>query len=504
MKILRSKFFCGAALAVATLSMASCSKELQDINKNPNNLENADPASLMANVIVGETFNSASSAWSLGNSYSQYVTNSNSYYNSSTRYLAEGNDTYWADLYYSARDAQRLYNASTNPVVKGVALTLRSWAFAQLTELWGDIPFKNAIKGDSAIFTASYDDQETVYLDGTSGIIPSLKRADSLFALASSNDAASTDFTSGDVLYSGKLNNWRAFANALRLRYLMRISSKFNVASQIQDIVKANQLMSSTDQDAILTLPTTTPYNFPSKTARSGDFTILFMNDLLYNQYKNSDDEGRIKAYFTANTTNNKASTFDFSYYGGMPIVIDATSDQINNASLFSENFSSYSNYAGGATTNTKVLGAKYMTYAEQEFILAEAALKGYISGSASTYYVNGLQAGYDELGIDGGSDFANNAKVTLSTNPTTALSQIIGEKWVENINNGYEGWIEYRRTGFPVFSNGGAASLNSQKIPYRFQYPDNERTINAVNYQVQMAKMGGTDDTNIKGWWDK
>jgi hypothetical protein len=185
-------------------------------------------------------------------------------------------------------------------------------------------------------------------------------------------------------------------------------------------------------------------------------------------------------------------------------MVTDATTAQASAASLFNANFnSSYSSYAGGATSNSNVIKAKVISYSEQEFILAEAALKGLISGTASTYYNSGVLGAYTELGLSGGSNYLANANVTLSSNTATALNQIITQKWLNNLGNSFEGWVEYRRTGYPTFSTGGSANLDNGKIPYRFLHPDDERTINSTNYNTAVQLMGGTDDTNYKGWWD-
>ena len=72
------------------------------------------------------------------------------------------------------------------------------------------------------------------------------------------------------------------------------------------------------------------------------------------------------------------------------------------------------------------------------------------------------------------------------------------------NINNGFEGWIEYRRTGFPALNAGGSVNLNNGVIPSRFLYPTSEKNINAKNYNAEIQLMGGTEITTYKAWWEK
>lgn len=170
-------------LAVTGLLFASCSKELQRTNNNPNSLEKPDATTLLSNTIVSEFYTNANLVWTLGNGYNQYMTFSSSYYNQPTRYSPITNEPYWIPMYEAARDANTLYQlgqTQSNPLLQAVALTLRSYAFAQLTELWGDIPFKQALQGSTGVYTPQYDAQQTVYTDNLAGILPSLRRADNL------------------------------------------------------------------------------------------------------------------------------------------------------------------------------------------------------------------------------------------------------------------------------------------------------------------------------------
>lgn len=479
---------------LAVVMLSSCKKEFQRINTNPNALDKPDATTLLSNTIVSEFYNNANLAWSLGNGYNQYMTYSQSYYNQGTRYSPVTNDPYWKSLYESARDANtivKLGQSQGNAMLEATGLTLRSYAFAQLTELWGDIPFSQALKGDEGTFTPAYDNQQTVYMDPANGILSSLRRADSLLK---ANPGATVD---GDILYSANNTSWRKFINALRLRYLLRISSVQNVSAQMQAIVSEGTLMQSADESATLDLPTSIPYNFVSLTERSGDFNVKYLNSLLYDAYKNTGDSLRLSLFF-AQTDNASGSGFSFDNYGGMPIVVDATSDQAAGASHFSSAFRNGS--------NPLVTDAHVMTYAEQEFILAEAVVKGYVTGDAASYYNNGVKGAYAEVGLSeaDANSYLSKPNVVFDNSSTEAsVKQIITQKWMANLNNGFEGWIEFRRTGYPALNNGGSANLNGGSIPSRFLYPTTEKQINTSNYDSEIQKMGGSETTNFKAWWE-
>jgi len=480
-------------LAATSLFLGSCSKELQKTNDNPNSLEKPDATTLLSNTIVSEFYTNANLVWTLGNGYDQYMTFSSSYYNQPTRYSPVTNEPYWIPMYEAARDANTLYQlgqTQNNPLLQAAALTLRSYAFAQLTEMWGDIPFTQALQGSTGIYTPSYDSQQTVYTDSQLGIIPSLRRADSLLK------ANSTGLIGGDMLFNSSVASWRKFINALRLRYLLRVSSKVNVASEMQSIVSDGAIMQSASQSGALALPATTPYNFVSLTERSGDFAVKYMNSVLYNAFVSTTDTARISAYFAVNTATSSGAPFNFNNYGGMPMVVDANSTQTAQSSNFNGSFTSGS--------NKNLIKARVITYAEQEFILAEAALKGYISGSAQTYYNNGVLGAYAELGLDGTSYLLHPGVIFDNTSMSASLKQIITQKWIANINNGFEGWIEYRRTGYPDLQSGGSANLNNGVIPTRFLYPTSEQTINSTNYKQEIQQMGGKENTIYKAWWEK
>lgn len=483
-------------LGISTI-LGACSKELTNVNKNPNSLEQADPATLLSNTIVTEFYNNANIVWTLGNGYSQYMTFSQSYYDQPTRYSPVTNEPYWIPLYEAARDANTLYTLGqqkNNPMLQAAALTLRSYAFAQLTELWGDIPFLQALKGNSGVYTPSYDSQQTVYSDPGQGVLPSLRRADSLLK------ANPSGLIEGDMLYASSVASWRGFINALRLRYLLRVSAKMNVAAEMQAIVTEGAVMQSAAQSGALTLPLTTPYNFVSLTERSGDFAVKYMNSTLFDQFVATEDSSRISSYFAVNSLAAAGAPFSFSNYGGMPMVVDATTDQTNHASNFNAAFTK--------GTNPALLKARVITYAEQEFILAEAALKGFISGggsAAATHYKNGVTGAYAEIGLSAtaAANYLDHSAVVLdNTTQANALKQVITQKWLANINNGFEGWIEYRRTGYPAFQTGGAANMNNGKIPTRFLYPTSEQTINNTHYKTEIGVMGGNEITTYKAWW--
>ena len=71
---------------------------------------------------------------------------------------------------------------------------------------------------------------------------------------------------------------------------------------------------------------------------------------------------------------------------------------------------------------------------------------------------------------------------------------------------NGYEAFAEYRRTGFPVFTqintNPAGDPIDRSAFPNRLAYPSNEVQLNGTNYNAAVAQQGA-DVASTKIWWE-
>jgi hypothetical protein len=168
-------------------------------------------------------------------------------------------------------------------------------------------------------------------------------------------------------------------------------------------------------------------------------------------------------------------------------------------------------NDAGQTPPDPAAPRATIMSYAELQFILAEAREKGLItSGTAEEYYMNGMKANFNywklvvptQYGIDvtaPDSYFAQPA-VVYTGSQAEKLDKIYLQKWVALYFNGLEAWFDWRRTGKPEIIP-GANNLNNNKVPIRYIYPTSEQSLNAANRKEAVDRQGGTDDINTKIW---
>jgi hypothetical protein len=200
----------------------------------------------------------------------------------------------------------------------------------------------------------------------------------------------------------------------------------------------------------------------------------------------------------------------------GFPVGIDVanfpTSHPSYRAPVGTGQAFSQLNYNVVANTTTPSL---VITNAQTKLLLAEAAYKGFLAGlagalSAQQYYEAGIIAS-----MDGYSIFPNTIPVTttekngyllnpgVAYNATDALRLINTQYWIECFNNGYEGWCNWRRSGFPVLSpNLFNNNLNGGFIR-RFSYPAAEQTNNSANYAAAVAELGGPDFLTTRIFWD-
>ena len=99
------------------------------------------------------------------------------------------------------------------------------------------------------------------------------------------------------------------------------------------------------------------------------------------------------------------------------------------------------------------------ITYAEVEFLLAEAASKGWnVSGSAESHYEEGIRASmqmmnnyYDivsKISDDEINDYI--AANPLGSNPRESINT---QAWILHLTNPSEGWANLRRSDYPAIA---------------------------------------------------
>ena len=468
---------------VAALSLAtSCTKDFEEINVNPVSPVDVQPELLFRKVLFDYSDKMAYEGFVAGNLLGQLFTaiDFNLFDRHSLTESQYGGKP-WDFLYENLRDNEiLLQKARSNPafaVYEGPALVVKALLSAQLTDLYGDVPYAEALMGKAGNVTPAYDTQNVIYT-GENGILDNLSTAVAKMKAYNSSIALQ-----GDVIYNGNLSKWIKLANSLRFKYLMRISSKQNVADQLAAIYNEGNYIGSSADDAFFQFTASQPNNFEMSTARIGDFGLFIMSETIeevFDQIGNDPREGR---YFRPTGGN-------ASVYHGLLNGPDASNLSISIAD-YSLSGTIFREEAG-------LMKANWMSSFEMNFLLAEAMEKGLITGDAASKYESGIKEAFDYWYVEMPADYLTQSSVAYGTNP---LEQIITQKWLANITNGYEGWIEYRRTGYPALKT-ISASLNNNLIPVRLPYPTTEDALNNANFKIAAAATSG-NSVNAKVWWD-
>jgi hypothetical protein len=175
--------------------------------------------------------------------------------------------------------------------------------------------------------------------------------------------------------------------------------------------------------------------------------------------------------------------------------------------------FTSFPDYSSPNPAMIKQNGVTFiLTYAESELLLAEAAQRWGIAGTAADHYKSGVKAAITFLDqYDASLAITENvAEAYVNAHPYNAangLEMINNQYWAHTntMLDFYETWANWRRSGFPtlvpIVYPGNATNGT---IPRRFPYPVEEGAKNGVNYKEASAAVPGGDKLTGRVWWDK
>lgn len=469
--------------AIFLLSVLACTKDFETFNTNPNAPVKVQPGLLLRQVIYDYGDEMAYEGFVAGNLLGQYFTAID--FNLFDRHsLTEpqfgGNP--WPTIYTNLRDNEiLLLEAQSNPtssVYEGPALILKAYFTAALTDLYGDVPYQEALQGGQGLVTPKYDTQESIYT-GPNGILKNLETA-----IEKIRAYSGTTALEGDLFFDGDLTAWIRFAQSLRIKALLRISNKVAVGSTLQAIYDEGNYIATNDDNATFDFSESQPNNFRMANLRAGDFNLFIMSETSEEILKDLQDP-RMALFF-------RPMANDPSAFSGLLNGPDASTTSISVA-----DYSLTGRIFREAPGN---LDANFITAWETLFLLAEAAERGYIQADASALYASAVTLAFEYWKTDLPADYLTTGNAAYGQNGQDKIAQIITQKWIANIINGYEGWIEYRRTGFPQLKT-IAASLNNDLIPVRMPYPTDEDALNHDNFVK--ATEGNGNSVNVGVWWD-
>ncbi|MCW3466708.1 SusD/RagB family nutrient-binding outer membrane lipoprotein [Chitinophaga nivalis] len=393
------------------------------------------------------------------------------------------------------RQVVKMEQAATRlnkPVYLALAKFFRAYLFMRLSLVYGDIPYSEALQGESKSFTPAYDRQETIFLH----ILDELKIANNLLT-------ADAGEIRGDIVYSGKIQQWKQLINTFSLRILMSLSLKENnaklgIQQRFREIVN-------------------NPGQYPLMTGNQDNGQLVYV-DLKDNRYPFYNSNDLQTAYYLEETfVNLLKGTRD-------PRLFRFAQKAPQSAALPDNDFNAYGGAKGSATIdeNTSRVTAGQVSkiakryyndpvnepgiaigYAELQFILAEGVVRKWIGGNAEEYYKKGIQASMEHYKVPAADITAYKAQPAVQLLPGKEMEAIFNQKYISFfMNSGWQLFYEQRRTGLPVFDVSGNGVLNNKRIPKRWMYPEDELNLNRDNVTAAIARQFPQgDDINAVMW---
>ncbi|MEQ9439672.1 MAG: SusD/RagB family nutrient-binding outer membrane lipoprotein [Cyclobacteriaceae bacterium] len=394
-----------------------------------------------------------------------------------------------------------------------VARILKAWTYHQLTDIWGDIPYSQALQGRGN-FSPQYDMQSDIY----PGLISELDEA-----VAQINTAEPG--VVGDVIYGGNMEKWQLFAQSLKLRIGMRMSKVAPDQAQaaITSALAAGVFTSNDDNAMFQNL---------SDAANDNQYYQHFLTRTDYaisdvmGEFMNNQNDPRLPIYASPTGAALAAFATDASAeldINGMPYGVSSdVAGSITNATISFP----------GATVRSATSPSLMMTYPEVLFIQAEAAAMGWTGGDAQGLYEQAIMASMDfwnaqsaaisydaiysadigqavsgakealEAEITDAEVTAYMAQAGVAYNPATAMQQIAEQKWLALYMQGLQAWSEWRRTGYPELTPAPDA-VENREIPRRRGYDQIEFDLNKTNYDEAVSRLDNGNTMASRMWWD-
>ena len=515
---------CLAAIFSMLILTGCDSDELTELNVNKNAVTEMDPSYLFTRATLA--INGEYEMTRVLSIYSapiiQHIASTASYFSGDKYYYSSQYSGAFMETQYS--NVIRFYSnviaatADTDRVnLNGVSHILRAFDLHRMTDIYGDIPYTQAGYGlqNTENWFPAYQSQQEVY----SAIVADVKAGRD--KLSASADALGLQ----DVIYGGDVSKWKKFANTLLMRVALRMSNVDAATAQSVFVEAYNSggFSSNDDNGTIKHL------SGPQGSNRNG------LNDGLWNTYKYSKDCKISATFIDWMKANNDPRLMIVS--GGIGDPEDPSTwntnpaDQIGMPNGFTAatmvqdvsplTAAQKTTYTAQSNKMFSMLNLKYLdwedpyyliSYAESELMVAEAILKGWISGDASAKFTSGVTAAinawtaFDASFATSASDIsAYIAGRGFDSASDADKLRLVGEEyWAATWLNDIESWSNWRRTGFPALTP--TSDPNRYQginiIPRRLKYWENEISSNPSNYAAAISRMGA-DEFDTRVWWD-
>lgn len=469
--------YIGAIMAML-FTTASCDDFL-DVNTDPNNPANA-PIELLFPAAVISTAGTVGGQYAiLGGLWSQYYTQnnaSNQYKDIDSYNIISTNGTFagrYTELYTGALTDYQVIRDRSRTAGQWdaylMATVMQSYTFQVLTDLYGDIALDEALLGNQG-------NVNPVFRTGPEVYDTLIARLDFALAQDLPDGSASSGLADNDVVFGGDMEQWVRFANTLKLKIFLRQAyARPDVAQAgIEAMYSAGAEFLETSANVDIFEDVTSRrnplYEMDQSTALNTNQNLKASLTLF--EFLEGNTDPRLQELYREATTG--------GYKGQQQGTFNATTSQLDPLSV-------------SRALIEPDAPVYFISEAESYFLQAEAALRGWGTGDAAALYNAGVDASFEQLGVDRGGRYP-----FPGGSFEEQLEAIITQKWVAlaGTYQGLEAYLEQLRTGYPDFLDYPVEGVTGGVFAKRLPLPNivSQRNPNAPQTPVPIT-------TPI--WWD-
>lgn len=475
-------------LPLIAFTLFSCDNYL-DVNDSPND-PNASQVTPNLSISAAQTSSYSVLVRRMNELGNVFMNNWGANVNSFTGGYAEefgitmSNNFYedvWNSLYRNTYEYTNIINhpSADYDHHKAIAKIMKSFYFQYLVDMYGDVPYSQAHLGVNNVNPA-YDDDQAIYQD----LIVQLDSAIDMIDNAPANTVA---VGGEDVMLGGDMDSWKRFANTLKLRILLRQSTKAETDASLATYLNAQ--FANLDLNFVNADVTINPGYSNASDAQQNPWMNLMQN---LNEetitYRTAYNFRRASAYIAGrlnNTPPDPRRGRIFTLISGNVVGVEQGDSSAPSGTAPAD----MSKLGPGLVINSAQDGY-VMLLAESLLLQAEAVERGFIPGDAQTLFDAAIVASCNQLGAAAGS-YVSDVNLVDGKGYAASANKIQAIMYQKSIAlngiNGLEVWIEYTRTGLinniPMPLN--SSSPTNQK-PLRLMYPTSELASNSANVPAQ------------------
>ena len=436
------KYLIKLSILILVFNVGSCEKYL-DINQDPDVLGTTDAPEIilpaaqvsLANTLMGWDFGFGGGYWS------QYWTQS--YTASQFKTLCEYTETSFDVAYQdltaiTLTDLKRIKTLASEPEDLGyyyVAEALSIFTWQIMTDVWGDVPYTEALQGNEGIKSPVFDNGTDIYAD-------LMTRVDALLAIDPSDAYVVEKF---DFIYGGEMTDWIKFTNSLKLKLMLRQSetSNYNNANTLSFVMNNEFLETSAKIDGSTYWDDSKEgKKHPMREFSTGGANYLSTNVIgckSFIDYLSSNSDPRIDVLFEAPDSGHQGA-----FFGDFDSKIDSSGSGTDDED------EDYSEPIFTATMDIMI-----MSDWEVNFYLAEVYARANDNTNAKAYYDMAVTASLGQHAIASTDIITSGYAVWGAGTEEENIKQIAMQKWVSNANYQHiESFLERNRTKYPAVND--------------------------------------------------